>query len=521
MKLDRVVAASSTVAGTRSRKAKRDALAECLVGLGPEDAVVGVCYLSGALPQGRVGVGPGLLRACESVPVADSPTLELRDVDHAVRAFVAAKGKGAAAVRRECLRSLFRRASAAERDFLIRLFVGELRQGALQGVMVEAIAKAWSVAPSEVRRAHMLCGDIAEVSGVAAAEGEGGLRRIRLRLGRPIQSMLAKTAENIDDAFGSFAADAGATDAGERAPVVVFDVKMDGARVQVHKEGNDVAVYSRRLNDVSASVPEVVEAVRRLPVRRLLLDGEATAIAKDGRPLPFQVTMRRFGRRLDVAAMRAELPLVVYFFDCLHADGADLLAQPCTERLRQLDLAVPPEERMPRCVTALPKEASGFLAEAMRSGHEGVMAKHPASVYEAGARGGSWLKIKHSHTLDLLVLAAEWGNGRRRGFLSNLHLGARDPATGGFAMLGKTFKGLTDALLKWQTRALLDLETGRAGHVVYVEPKLVVEIAFNDVQISSQYPSGVALRFARVKRYREDKEAAQADTIDAVRALLP
>ena len=512
MKLAALVATSAAVAQASGRNAKRDAVATCLAALAASEVAPAVHYLSGSLPQGRVGIGPALLRRCAAAPAAAAATIEIADLDRALDDLAQAKGKGSAAARQELLQALFANATATERRFLIRLFLGELRQGALEGVMVEAIAKAWQVASSEVRRAFMLSGDIAATASIAATAGEAGLRQVRLRVGRPLQSMLAQTAEGVDDVFERLE---------DAAAPLVLDWKMDGARVQVHKDGNDVAVFSRRLNDVSASLPEVVAAARAMPARTLVLDGEAIALAASGRPQPFQVTMRRFGRRQDVDALQASLPLGVHFFDCLHADGEDLIGDACTARLQRLDDAVPAARRMPRCVTDQPAAAAAFLRDALASGHEGVMAKHPGAPYEAGGRGGSWLKVKHSHSLDLVVLAAEWGSGRRRGWLSNLHLGARDEATGGFVMLGKTFKGLTDALLKWQTQALLDLAVERAGAVVRVEPKLVVEIAFNDVQTSPHYPGGVALRFARVKRYRQDKAASEADTLAAVRALLP
>ena len=512
MKLADLVAASAAVAQTPGRNAKRAALAGCLLRLEPGEVAAGVHYLSGTLPQGRIGVGPALLRRCATAPASLTPMLEIADLERALDNLACAKGKGVAAVRHELLQTLFARATAQERRFLIGLLLGELRQGALEGVMVEAIAKAWQVASSEVRRAFMLSGDLAATASIAATAGEVGLRRVRLRVGTPLRSMLAQTADSLLAAFERL---------DHAAQPLVLDWKMDGARVQVHKEGDDVAVFSRRLNDVSASVPEVVEAVRSMPASTLVLDGEAIVLTENGRAQPFQTTMRRFGRRQDVEAMRASLPLSVHFFDCLHADGEDLIDESCVARLRRLDDVVPARNLMPRCVTDQRATAAAFLRDALAIGHEGVMAKHPSAPYQAGGRGAAWLKVKHSHTLDLVVLAAEWGSGRRRGWLSNLHLGARDDASGGFVMLGKTFKGLTDALLKWQTDALLELAVERSGGVVHVAPKLVVEIAFNDVQTSPHYPGGVALRFARVKRYRPDKTANEADTIAAVRALLP
>jgi DNA ligase-1 len=398
--------------------------------------------------------------------------------------------------------------TAAEQDFLVRLLVGELRQGALEGVMLDAIAAASGLPTADVRRAAMLSGSLRETARVAmGADGAAALARFAVALHRPVQPMLATPADDIASAMA-------------RLGTAALEWKVDGARVQAHKAGGEVKVYTRALKDVTASVPEIVEALQALPARELILDGEAIALAPDGTPLPFQVTMRRFGRKLDVEAMRAELPLAAYFFDCLHLDGASLLDAPAQDRFDALAAALPPALVIPRIVTADVAAAEDFYADALARGHEGVMAKALAAPYEAGRRGASWLKVKRAHTLDLVVLAAEWGNGRRRGWLSNLHLGARDPASGGYAMLGKTFKGMTDAMLRWQTERLGALALGSTdGYVVHVRPELVVEIAFDGLQASSRYPSGLALRFARVKRYREDKRPEQADTIDTVRAL--
>ena len=505
LKLLQLVGVSAAVAATRSRNAKRDALAEAIRAMAADERSVGVAYLAGALPQGRIGVGPSALTDSANVPLPPSPNLTLRQVHAAMDRIRAAAGPGSATVRREQLRALFAQCITDERLFLVRLLVGEVRQGALDGVMVEAIAKAAGASASSVRQAHMLCGNLPHVADVAMAAGEAGLKGIRLRVGTPVQSMLAQTAADIGDAVAGMAS-------------VLLDVKMDGARVQVHKEGADVAVFSRQQNDVSASVPEVVEAVAAMPASSLVLDGEVVAFER-GRPLPFQTTMRRFGRRLNVDALRRELPLTPYFFDCLHADGADAIGSPLTERIALLDVFVPQALHMPRTVTDDAAVGNGFLKAALEAGHEGVMVKDPASGYAAGSRGKAWRKVKPAHTLDLVVLAAEWGHGRRRGRLSNLHLGARDPVGGGFAMLGKTFKGLTDEMLERQTRALLELEVSRDRHTVFVEPRLVVEILCNEVQTSPHYPAGMALRFARVKRYRPDKSADAADTLDAVRAL--
>jgi len=382
-----------------------------------------------------------------------------------------------------------------------------VRHGALEGVLVEALARAFSVGPEAVRRAVMLAGGLAPVAAALATDGPPGLGQFALRLFQPVQPMLADTAADVEAALARL---------GEAA----FEYKLDGARVQVHKDGDRVEVYSRQLNRVTPAVPEVVAAVAAMPARRLILDGEAVAFAADRRPLPFQVTMRRFGRKLDVARMQQELPLGAYFFDALRVDDDTLIDRPLAERWAALEASAGGHALVPRLITAEPEVADGFATRALAEGHEGVMAKALSAAYSAGRRGQSWLKLKPAHTLDLVVLAAEWGSGRRRGWLSNLHLGARDPGTGTFVMLGKTFKGMTDETLRWQTEALLAREIGREGIVVHVRPELVAEIAFNDVQVSRQYPGGVTLRFARLKRYRADKRAEEADTIDQVRALL-
>jgi DNA ligase-1 len=411
-------------------------------------------------------------------------------------------------VRLRRLAELFDRATEAERDFLRRLLLGELRQGALAGLMAEAIAAAARIPAADVRRALLLSGDLLEVARAALGGGSAALGRFSLQLFRPLQPMLAQSAGTLVEALAGI-------------PGAIVEWKIDGARVQVHREGDDVRVYSRRLNEVTGAVPELVAAVRALAARRLVLDGEVVALRPDGTPRPFQITMRRFGRRLDVDALRAELPLSAFFFDLLHLDGEDLLDRPAAERLAALAAVAPPGVLVPRVRPADPAEARRFLEDALARGHEGVMVKDPGSRYEAGRRGAAWLKVKPARTLDLVILAAEWGHGRRRGFLSNLHLGARDPSTGGYVMLGKTFKGLTDEMLRWQTERLLELETSRDPLTVHVRPELVVEVAFSDVQASSRYPGGVALRFARVKGYRPDKRPEDADTVDAVRALLP
>jgi DNA ligase-1 len=334
-------------------------------------------------------------------------------------------------------------------------------------------------------------------------QGAAALDQHRVRLFQPLQPMLAQTADDVVEALDDLGA-------------ASLEYKLDGARVQVHKSGKEVIVFSRALNNVTAAVPEVVEAVRAMPAQDLILDGEVLSLKPDGRPQPFQITMRRFGRKLDVAGLRAALPLTPAWFDLLYLDGGDLLSEPQSRRFAMLETIAPV---VPHLTTSEVGKAHEFLESSLAHGHEGVMAKAPDAIYAIGARGRSWLKVKHVNTLDLVILAAEWGNGRRRGWLSNLHLGARDTEKGGFAMLGKTFKGLTDEMLAWQTQELLKLEIARDSNTVYVEPKLVAEIAFNEIQISSRYVSGLALRFARVKRYRPDKNAAESDTFQTVKQL--
>jgi DNA ligase-1 len=511
-----LVDASARAAQTSGRIAKRDAIAKCLRDADPDEVEIAVACLSGEIRQGRIGIGWATLAKLRTAP-ADQPALTLREVDAVLGEVVAASGKGSAAVRSARLGSLFARATVEEQDFLLRLLGGELRQGALEGVMLEAIAAASGLPAADVRRAAMLTGHLGSVARIALGRGEeegaAGLARLAVALHRPVQPMLATPADDIADAMA-------------RLGTAALEWKVDGARVQVHKApsatGSEVKVYTRALKDVTASVPEIVEALQALPAQELILDGEAVALAPDGSPQPFQVTMRRFGRKLDVDTLRTELPLAVYFFDCLHVDGRSLLDAPAHERFDALAATLPAALVIPRLVTADTAAAEDFYADALARGHEGVMAKALTAPYEAGRRGASWLKVKRAHSLDLVVLAAEWGNGRRQGWLSNLHLGARgssDPGSTDWVMLGKTFKGMTDALLEWQTRELLAREVRREGHIVWVRPELVVEIVFNDLQESPHYPGGLALRFARVKGYRADKHAGEADTIATVRAL--
>jgi DNA ligase-1 len=503
--LEELARTSAEVAATSARSKKIGRLAACLAELRPEEVGVAVSYLSGELPQGSIGVGWASLRDLPP-PTTGAPTLALLDVDAAMRRIAALSGKGSQASRRAELSGIFEHATEAEQRFLVRLLLGELRQGALEGVMVDAVAKAAAVSASDVRRAVMLAGDLGEVAAAAIAGGTKGLDRFSLTLLRPVQPMLAQTAPDVASAV-------------EKLGPAAVEWKLDGARLQVHRLGVDIRAFTRNLADITSRVPEIVDAVRGLEVEAIVLDGEAIALKENGRPHLFQVTMSRFGTRASSRGARTKAPLSAFFFDCLHLDGQDLLGLTARERLRALASCVPEALRVPGIETEDSAEAERFLEDALARGHEGVMVKALDSQYEAGRRGGSWLKVKVANTLDLVVLAAEWGHGRRQGRLSNLHLGARDPATGGHVMLGKTFKGMTDTMLAWQTERLLELEERRDEYTVYVRPELVVEVAFDGVQASSRYAGGVALRFARVKGYRPDKSPQEADTIDTVRAI--
>jgi len=500
MLLNELVLTSRQVAATSGRLAKINLLAALLKQARPEEIETTIAYLSGSVRQSKLGVGWATLQTVKGQTVS-APSLEIAEVDEALERLAKTTGKGSATAKAQLLGSVFSRATAEEQDFLVRLMTGELRQGALEGLMVEAVAKAHALPASDVRRAAMLAGDL----GAVAKAGPAGLASFAVQLFRPIRPMLAQTATDVQEAL---------TKLGSAA----LEYKLDGARIQVHKQGGEVRVYSRLLNDVTVAVPEVVDAVRDLAPNELILDGEAITLTADGRPLSFQVTMSRFGRKLNVEGLRGELPLTPFFFDILYIDGDSLLGEPYAKRSEILAKYVPETQRPPRLLTADGRQAEGFFNAAIAAGHEGLMAKSLDAPYEAGSRGAAWIKIKQANTLDLVVLAAEWGHGRRHGWLSNLHLGARDPA-GGFVMLGKTFKGMTDELLKWQTNKLQELEVRREGIVVQVRPELVVEVAFNGLQESSIYPGGLALRFARVVRYREDKKPEDADTIETVRHL--
>ena len=503
-----VAATSVDVGGTSSRLTKVAHIANLLrrAATDPELVAIIVSWLSGELRQRQIGVGWASLRS--RPPAASHPTLTVSGVDATFAEIGAVSGKGSQARRAELVAGLFAAATETEQTFLLRLMSGELRQGALAGIMADAVATAAGIPAAAVQRAAMLGGDLAAVAAAGLSGGGVALEAFTLRVGRPVGPMLAQTATSVADALE------------RHGGTTIFEAKLDGARVQIHRAGNQVTVYTRSLDDVTARLPEVVEATLALPVSDLIADGEAIALRPDNRPHRFQVTASRFGRSVDVAAAQLAQPLSVFFFDILHCDGADLLDAPTTDRLAALDALVPAGQRVDRLVTSDPAAATDFLDATLAAGHEGVMAKAPAAPYQAGRRGAGWLKVKPVHTLDLVVLAVEWGSGRRRGKLSNIHLGARDSASGEFVMLGKTFKGMTDAILDWQTARFTELAVGGTdGHVVVVRPEQVVEIAFDGVQASSRYPGGLALRFARVVRYRDDKSPAEADTIDNVRAL--
>jgi DNA ligase-1 len=542
--LRELVQTSEAVAATPGRRAKIEEISALLRRAEPGEVPVVVAFLSGELRQRQIGVGYASLGEL-SGPEGSGQPLTVAETDAVFEQVGEVSGAGAQTERRRLLAAVFGRATVAEREFLVRLLAGELHQGALEGVMTEAVARAAGVPAEEVRRAVLLAGSLPEIAqaalGAAAAPATAGpgagtpatagsapdgepavggalaaLRAFGLKVGRPLRPMLASSAATVADALA-------------RVAPAALEWKIDGIRIQVHRDRAGVAVFTRTLDDITARVPELVEAVLALDVRAAVLDGEAVALAPDGRARPFQVTASRTGSQLEVARQRADTPLTPFFFDLLHLDGTDLIDEPASIRHARMAAVLPAQLMIPRLVTDDAGAAEGFFADAVARGHEGVVVKSLTGLYAAGRRGSEWIKVKPRHTLDLVVLAAEWGHGRRRGWLSNLHLGARDPVTGGLVMLGKTFKGLTDEMLTWQTNRLLELAdppgSGPAGDpreawgVLRVRPDLVVEVAFDGVQASPRYPGGVALRFARVLRHRPDKPAAEADTIDAVRAI--
>jgi ATP-dependent DNA ligase I len=565
--LSEIVSTSAGVAGTPGRRAKIDQIAGLLARVPVDEVPIAVAFLSGDLTQRQIGVGYAALmglpdsasawpaaaagsaegaggEASAEAALADAvaaevaaeeahttpasqASLTLTETDATFEQIGALTGPGSQGKRRELLAGLVGRATEDERQFLIRLVGGDLRQGALEGVMTDAVAKAAGVAAAEVRRAHQLRGSLAEVARAALAAAPGGehdvaaaLRGFTLHVGQPVRPMLAASAPSLDAALA-------------KITPAALEWKIDGIRIQIHRDGERVRVFTRTLDDITDRVPEIVAMARTLAVSSAVIDGEAVALRPDGRPHPFQVTSARAASQSAPAARQARgaqrvtVPLTAFLFDLLHVDGQDLIDQPANDRFERLAEIAPTEALIPHLVTSDPAQAAEFFADAIARGHEGVVVKSVGSPYGAGRRGSDWIKVKPRTTLDLVILAAEWGHGRRTGWLSNLHLGARDPETGRFVMLGKTFKGLTDAMLTWQTQRLLSLSDGaeaasaRPYGVVRVRPELVAEIAFDGVQASRRYPGGVTLRFARVLRYREDKTAVEADTIDTVRSLWP
>ena len=508
-----VVEASRTVRATSSRKLKITTLAELLVRAGVDELAPVVAWVSGEPTQGRIGAGWRTLSTIEAAPAAES-ALTVVEVEHVLDELAGAAGKGSSARRQELLTSLLGGATEPEREFLVRLLTGELRQGALAALVAEAVARAAEVPVEQVRRAYMLSGRLPVTAMAAMTGGAAALAGFGLEVGRPIRPMLASPGATLDGAMAEFDGE------------VSVEYKLDGARIQVHRSGSQVWVFTRTLRDITAGVPELVRLVTELPCDSVVLDGETLALDDSGRPRPFQQTMSRFATS-DAAPTVAGQPITStrdlllhpYFFDCLHLDGVDLLDAPLSER-REMLSKVAAAQSIPAVVRPDAEAAADYFDAALAAGHEGIVIKSLAAPYAAGRRGRAWQKIKPTHTLDLIVLGAEWGYGRRTGYLSNLHLGARDPDGGEPVMVGKTFKGLTDALLRWQTEEFPRHERTRDEHTVYLRPELVVEIALDGVQVSSRYPGGAALRFARVVRYRPDKEPADADTIDAVRALL-
>jgi len=508
MLLARLVRASTEVGATRSRKAKIAALAAALAEADQHEVPTATAYLSGALRQRRTGLGwRSLARLPEPAPEGSLTVAEVHD---AFEQLAGLSGAGSQARRSALTDELFARATADEQHYLRGLVTGELRQGALDGLMLEAVALASGLPAATVRRAAMFAGSMLPVAAAAMAGDADALADFTLRPGRPVRPMLASSATDVDEALAK---------AGPGGAAVAVDSKLDGIRIQVHKYDGQVHVFTRSLEEITDRVPDVVEVVAALPADTLVLDGEAIALTGDGRARPFQETGARTASRVDVEALRRQVPLTSYFFDVLHLDDEDLVDRPGRVRFQRLAAALPPELVVPRTVTADPDEARRLFADVVSVGHEGVVVKSLDAPYDAGRRGSAWVKVKPRHTLDLVVLAVEWGSGRRRGWLSNIHLGARDPDTGTFVMLGKTFKGMTDEMLAWQTERFLGLEESRTPYAVIVRPEQVVEVAFDGIQTSTRYPAGMALRFARVLRYRDDKTADEADTVDTVRSL--
>ncbi|MGQ0811734.1 MAG: ATP-dependent DNA ligase [Nitrospiraceae bacterium] len=508
MQLAHLVTVVRQVRATAKKLDKVRFLADCLKQTRGKETELAALYLTGTLPQGKIGVGWRMIEAAMNTEALSDVTLTLMEMDQMFERIAADEGPGSTERKIAALRHLLARPTEDERRFLSQLLIGEIRQGALEGLLLDAIAKASELPSTEIRQAMMFSGSVGELARIALEEGAAGLSRFSLRLFTPIAPMLANSAGDVREAL-------------ERLGEAAFEYKLDGARIQAHKGGERVKIFTRQLQDVTERLPEIVERMRALPVRETIVEGEAIALRPDGRPQPFQITMRRLGRVKDVESARRDIPLSCFFFDCLYLEGhGALVSLPYRQRTELLFSFISPASLIPRIFTANPEAAQAFLMRSLEAGHEGLMVKSPTAPYAAGQRGSYWLKLKSAKTLDLVILAAEWGSGRRSGWLSNLHLGARDPDSGQFVMLGKTFKGLTDEMLTWQTDKLLSLEMTRDAFAVYVKPELVAEIAFSDIQESSRYPGGFALRFARVKRYRPDKSSIEADTIHTVREIF-
>ncbi|MFF4803654.1 ATP-dependent DNA ligase [Streptomyces sp. NPDC001351] len=508
MLLARLAQVSQEIAATSARSRKIALLAELFRDAEADDVPIVIPYLAGRLPQGRLGVGWKVLG--RPVAPAAGPTLTVREVDALLSELGKVSGTGSQAERSRLVGELMAAATEDEQRFLLGLLTGEVRQGALDAVAVEGLAQATGAPPADVRRAVMLAGSLQTVAQALLADGPAALDHFRLTVGRPVLPMLAHSASSVAEAVDKLGACA-------------VEEKLDGIRVQVHRDGDSVRIYTRTLDDITDRLPELTAAALELKVRRFILDGEVISFGADGRPRSFQETAGRVGSRVDVATAAETVPVSPVFFDALSVDDRDLLDLPFAERHAELARLVPEPMRVRRALVSGQEEVSAaedFLAATLERGHEGVVVKGLDAAYSAGRRGASWLKVKPVHTLDLVVLAAEWGHGRRTGKLSNLHLGARNP-DGSFAMLGKTFKGMTDAMLTWQTERLQELATGTNGYVVTVRPELVVEIAYDGLQRSTRYPAGVTLRFARVVRYREDKRPEEADTVETLLAAHP
>jgi DNA ligase-1 len=498
---------SEIVSATTKKKEKASLLARFFREAKGKEIFLVAFYLSGELPGGRLGIGWATVQEALRGASFQPDPLSLINLDLYFESIAREKGPGSSGRKVRALREVLSRAAEKEKEFLVKLIMGEIRQGALEGLILEALVQATSLPINLLRRSLMFSGSIGEVARTAIEEGASGLSRFQPKLFHPISPMLASPVKGEDEAM-------------DRLGEAGWEYKIDGARIQIHKDGEEIRIFTRHLKEVTERAPEIIRLARQFPTDKGIFEGEAIAMRGDGRPLPFQTTMRRLGRIQDVERIQKEIPLKPFFFDLLYLDGQAILDVPYGKRFRLLTEGIPSDYLIPRIVTADEVKIRDFLFQSLKAGHEGLMAKGLDSPYVAGQRGFLWLKIKPAQTLDLVILGAEWGHGRRKGWLSNLHLGARDAESGKFVMLGKTFKGLTDEMLEWQTKKLLELEIGRNEWTVYVRPERVVEIAFNDLQESPHYPGGLALRFARVKRFREDKSPLEADTFQKVRTIF-